>query len=318
MNKPTTKPKPDNNIPDMHNQTYRFDYKQICLAGCLVVFSFFLLLSCQKKEVASHSPQIIFVTDSGYAAHDTTLMAGQKIRVAIKAKGTGANITFFSIRYNDGSPKIILDTGMNRPELSYALDIIKTSGPIETWTFFIMDRNRLQDSVKIILTKSEYSQWGKIRTLENITLGAQERADTGSFFTFSTGEVFTLGQAFMNQSAIDLVYYYGQYEGTFASPAEAEAPGFFTGTEGIASWTVKNETRYDTTTVTTFDFDSAGNDSLLLAAYDPSAGKRKAKYLQPGMVVAFKSPAAKLGLIKVTGLSGTTAGSLKFTVKIQE
>jgi hypothetical protein len=297
---------------------YRNDLYYSWITRLLILFLAFHTLSCKKKETVNSMPSIAFIAGLGYTAHDTTLMTGQKIKVGISVQGDGANITYFSIRYNDGSRKIILDTGMNRPALTYEMGIIKTSSPVETWTFLVMDRNRQQDSIRIILTRSDSSKWGRISTRTGIVLGAQENTDSGSFYSFASGRVFTLSQAFLDQAAVDLVYYYGQYEGTLASPAEAEAPGFFTGNEGIANWTIKNETRYDTTSVSAEDFDLAMNDSLLLAAYEPAAGKRKAKYLQPGMVVSFKSPSGKLGLIKVTALSGTAAGLLEFSVKIQD
>ena len=302
----------------MQQITYRLESGHIATAGIILVLWSFMGLSCQKKEAVHSPPVIVFSSDSGFTTHDTILVAGAKIRLMIRAQGYGGNITYFSIRYNDGAPKIVLDTGMNRQSLTYYVDIIKTSSQVEKWTFVVMDRNRLIDSVGITLTKSDYSKWGKIRTLPNVKLGAQQSADTNSFFSFNSAQVFTFSQAFLNQGAVDMIYYYGLYNGTFASPSEAEAPGFFTGPQGIAGWSVKNETRYDTTAVSSTDFDLALNDSLLLSAYDPTAGKRKAKFLQPGMVISFKSPAGKLGLINVTGLTGTTAGSVKFSIKIQE
>ena len=302
----------------MQQITYRIGLMKISYGTIIFFLWSFMGFSCQKKEEVHSPPVIVFSADSGFTTHDTILVAGAKIRLMIRAKGNGANITYFSIRYNDGAPKIVLDTGMNRQSLVYYVDIIKTSTQVEKWTFVVMDRNRLIDSVGIILTKSDYSKWGKIRTLPDVTLGAQQSADTSSFFSFPSAQVFTFSQAFLNQGAVDLIYYYGLYNGTFASPSEAEAPGFFTGVQGIAGWSVKNETRYDTTAVSPADFDLAQNDSLLLSEYDPTAGKRKAKFLGPGMVISFKSPAGKLGLIKVTALTGTTAGSVKFSVKIQE
>ncbi|MEI7662437.1 MAG: hypothetical protein WCK34_09575 [Bacteroidota bacterium] len=301
----------------MQKITYRF-FRTMAVRAVLACFLFLLLFSCRKKEVTHNPPEIKFVTDSGYVSHDTTLVAGGKIRIAIKAWGTDANITYFSIRYNDGTPKIILDTGMNRSGLNYTVDIIKTASQVEKWTFVVMDRNRQVESAGIVLTKSDYSKWGKIKTQPDILLGAQENPDSGSFYSLSSGRVFSLSEAYLEQAEVDMIYYYGQYQGTLSSPAEAEAPGFFTGPRGIANWTIKNEMRYDTTSLQAADFDLAQNDSLLLGAYDPAAGKKKGKFLQPGMVLSFKSPAGKLGLIKVTGLTGTVAGTLQFSVKIQE
>ncbi len=275
------------------------------------------LNSCQKDQ-APGPPQITFIYEKGYISHDTTIEPGQKVKVGIRAVGPDANLTYFSIRLNDGKSQIFLDTGFNTPLLDYNLELIKTTAPMEKWTFLIMDRNRIEQSVQIVLTKSDIPKWRKIRSMTDIILGGQENSATGSFFSLADTLVMNLQQAFENQAMVDMVYYYGQYESTLASPNEAEAPGFFTGPKGIANWTVKNETRYDTTVITSQVFDASENDSLILSAYEPTAGKKKGKYLQPGMVFSFKSPDGKLGLIKIQDVQPASTGSVKLTIKIQE
>lgn len=301
---------------DMHDSPYRWSYTMV-VAGMIFILLSGSFTSC-RKDTASGPPLISFIYEKGYVAHDTIVPAGQKLKIGIRAAGPDANLTYFSVRFDDGKSQILLDTGLNAPSLVYNLEVIKTNAPVEKWTFLIMDRNRVEQRVQIIFTKSDSSKWGKIRTMRNIILGAQENQGTGSFFALSDTSVMTLPQAYENQPLVDMVYYYGQYEGTLASPNEAEAPGFFTGPQGIANWTVKNETRYDTTLISAEIFDQSGNDSLILAAYEPTAGKKKGKYVQPGMVFSFRSQAGKLGLVKVQDFTPLPAGSVILTIKIQE
>jgi hypothetical protein len=300
----------------MHILPYRFRIK-IIPAGIMMVILSVSFTSCSKNPDPI-PPLISFIQEKGYVYQDTVLEAGQKVKVGIRAVTSGVNLTYFSIRFDDGTSKILLDTGMNTTSLVYDLEVIKTNSPVEKWIFLIMDRNRIEQSVQILFTKSDSSKWGKIRTVNDILLGAQENTVTGSFFSLTGNAVMNLQQAFENQPLADIVYYYGQYEGTLASPNEAEAPGFFTGPQGIANWTVKNETRYDTTMITPQEFDMATNDSLILAAYEPTAGKKKGKYVRPGMVFSFRSPVGKLGLLKIQEIVAFPAGTVKFTVKIQE
>ena len=287
------------------------------MTAIIILLTSPVFISCDKHQVQD-PPLIALRQDSGFLYKDTVLQPGEKVRIGIRASGSGANLTYFSIRLNDGSSHILLDTGMNNPRLEYSLEVIKTTAPVETWSFLVMDRNRVETSVQIVLRKSEVSKWGKIRIIDNITLGAQENGTTGSFFSLADTTVMTLGQAFTRQAMVDMIYYYGLYEGTLSSPNEAEAPGFFTGPDGLANWTVKNETRYDTTVITPQVFDLSTNDSLILTAYEPTAGKKKGKFLQPGMVLSFRSPAGKLGLVKITGVTPMPDGMVAFSIKIQE
>jgi hypothetical protein len=300
----------------MQIKPYRSAIRLILLALVASVV-FFSAFSC-KKEKEGNPPLINFITGNGYSSTDTVVAAGQKVRIGIRASSGEANITYFSVRFNDGTSRILLDTGVNISLLVYNLEVIKTTAQHETWTFLVMNRNRIKDSVQISLTNSEISNWGAITTLNDIILGAQDNTTNGSFFSISGNSVMNLQQAFENQPAVDIIYYYGQYEGTLASPNEAEAPGFFTGAQGIAGWTIKNETRYDTTTITSQEFDTSLNDSLILAAYEPTAGKKKGKYILPGMVFSFKSQGGKLGLIKIQEVAPLPSGSVKMTIKVQQ
>jgi len=304
-----------NMLPDMHFKPYRSLMLRLVLI--LLTGMTFILPAC-KKDQSSVPPQIDFINDPAYLDKDTSLAVGDRITVGVNASGPENNITFFQVSFDNGTRQILLDSGINYPDLHYQLEIIKSSSATEKWTFLVMDRERNKDSVQIILSKSEANNYGDIITYEDVVLGAQDNTFGGSFFSFTGAEIYDLESAYMNQSLIDIIYYYDQYEATLSSPNEADASTIFTGEHGLASWTVKNETRYDTTLLTPQSFEASINDSLLLAVYEPTAGKRKTKYVQAGMVISFKSPSGKIGLINVLEVSSGVEGSLRFSAKIQE
>jgi hypothetical protein len=304
-----------NQTSDMHHGSYRKFYLPFLLT--LLAGMAFFLPGCEEEAI-SDPPQIAFFSQEGFLDHDTILSIGDRVKVGVKAGGEGDNITFFQVSVNNGTRQILLDSGLNNPGMEYNLEIIKSASAYERWTFLVMDRDRNRDSVQLYLGKSEVSNYGDIITYENLVLGAQSYAVQGSFLSLADGAVYNLEQAFQVQSLIDIIYYFDLYDATLSSPNEADAPAVFSGEYGLANWTIKNETRYDTTLVTPEAFNEAVNDSLLLAAYEPAAGKRKAKFVQPGMVISFVSPQGKIGLVNVHELEPGPAGYIRMSVKIQE
>jgi hypothetical protein len=311
-------------MPDSENKIIKsarcrylhFDWISVLLFSIfLIIIGFF---SCKKENPENTPPEISLITDSGYITCDTILNPGTLVKVGIEASGVSGNITYLNVLYNDGAIHTALDSGMNCKTLQYSRNIIKSNSQSETWTFTVMDVNRLKAGITITLTKANIVIYGNIISYTDIILGAQQNNNNGSFFSLSGGTVYFQEEAFNNQNLVDIIYYFGSYESTLSSPAETEAPAFFPGTTGIANWTIKNETKYDTTTITAIQFDQAINDSLLLAAYEPANGKRKTKYLEPGMVISFQDHRGKIGLIKVIATEGGNNGVVELTIKVQE
>lgn len=283
----------------------------------IITFSLFVLISCQKETGTSH-PKVVFNLDSGFVFRDTTLSIGNVIHVGIKAQGNGANLTFFHISWNNGTEHTLLDSGLNQPSFIYDMSITKSANESEIWKFIVMDRDRNFSSVQLTLIKDSSSHYGPIRTFRDILLGAQDNTGAGSFYSIGANRRFTLDEAYLRQDSVDLVYYFYLYDATFASPAESDVTSIFTGPSGIANWTVKNETRYDTTGIASTYFSISLNDSLILAAYEPVNLKRKAKYILPGMVISFRDPKGKLGLIHVKDVVQGSTGQVLIDLKIQQ
>jgi hypothetical protein len=118
----------------------------------------------------------------------------------------------------------------------------------------------------------------------------------------------------------DRLYYYdfiGSDANSIASPNANVDPSVYPGASGLVNWTVKNETRYYKTTLTTADFNAATN-GLLVSAYNELMAKRKAKNLTSGDVYSFKTAHNKYGLFHVQDVSGQDSGYVKVNILIQE
>lgn len=282
-----------------------------------IILTVLIAFSCKKEE--NHRPPLIeFIDDSDFVSRDTSLPAGAKILVSLKATDPDDHITFFEVVRDNGNRQILLDSGMNCPGFVYKLSILKSNDLFEKWIFKVMDRERNIDSTFLLLERSAVNEYGNIKTLEDITLSAQDLKEPGSFFSISTGEAYCLDTAYTRQEITDIIYYFSEFESTLSSPNESDAPAVFTGPSGLANWTVKSETRYDTTLLAPSDFDQAQNDSLLIACYEPTTGKRKLKYAKLGMVISFISPAYKIGLLYVKEILPGPEGYIKFSIKVQE
>ena len=299
---------------DMLRKSYRKPNKVLLFLFTIVFVCF---ISCSDEEV-SKPPVLEFITDSGFIYNDTTFSIGEKFTIGIRAWDEDDNITFFQILRDNGESQIFLDSGMNCADFTYKISLIKANDPTETWIFRIMDRDRNLYSKQLKINKSAQSQYGDIREFKDITISAQQVTSPGSFLSLFTGSVYNLDTAFTKQSVTDIIYYFDEFEATLSSPNESEAPAIFNGPAGLANWTMKRETRYDTTMITQQHFEQALNDSLLLAAYEPINAKRKSKYTQPGMVISIVTKEGKIGLINVIDLMPGADGFIKLSIKIQD
>jgi len=289
--------------------------------NALIFMSFVVMIvmmfsSC-KEETELYVPSIKCVAIPDYVWNDTALSMGTLMKFKIVAECEEMPITNFVISFDNGESKVLLDTGIYDTRFEYVLNIYKGNADVEYWSFSVMNFQRQKASLTLRIDKASGSQFGAVQSFENIELGAQSNSQKGSFFSLSSGQVYTLEEAAANQTFIDIAYYYDAFESTLSSPNDNDAPSIFQGTYGISGWIVRNETRYNITSLDFEAFQGAQNDSLLISSYDPVNAKRKGKFVKSGDVWAFRNCQGRLGLLYVHSLSGTTSGSIVFSVKFQ-
>ncbi|MDD3877661.1 MAG: hypothetical protein PHT69_13655 [Bacteroidales bacterium] len=273
---------------------------------------------CRKTEPLPIKPELILVADTDCINSDTTLPMGTLMRFRIKANCESSPITNFVITYDNGTKNVFLDTGVYNNELFYTLEVIKGTSAIEDWQFSVMTKERETAKVSIQIALDSGGVFGNINT-HTVILGAQNNTLTGHFYSFTNEAVYTLEQAYNNQIATDICYYFHtEYESTLSSPNDNDAPSIFTGTYGLSNWQIRNESRYNLTTIQSSEFDNIANDSLLIASYDIINAKRKGKNIETGQVWAFRIQSGKIGLIRVDTIVPETTGTVGLTIKIQE
>jgi len=276
-----------------------------------------------EENKAGIAPSIHFITDIGFVYKDTTFKTGDKFRIGIICKGISYNITYFNYTLTTEKGKNTVDSGMNSAGFRWETILIKGSSKTETWSFYVSDReSHSSDTIRVKITLDSNSVFGKIIFIPEVTLGAQSNTIYPGFYSLISRQTYTALKAYQNQSMIDLVYYYDPITGddnSIASPGANIDTTLFTGPWPIKSWSVKNTTRFEFTTITPAEFNSSNNDSLILANTFPFAsGKRKAKNLVNGNVYSFVSQTGKKGLFKVNDVIGTDTGSIKISFKIQD
>lgn len=285
----------------------------------ILLFSFLLLLSsCEKNDQAELPPSIQLINQTGIISTDTTIAFGDLMTFTIKATGGSTNLTnLYVLRSGTQMDQTrALDTSMNL--LSFEIDksFTKNLADEEYFTFIIRDKNRLSDSVSVIIHRDSTTDFGPILYIESMVMSAQNLQIPGSFFSIEKG-VQNQNQAFQNQEIIDLLYYYyGEDENVIASPGANIESGVFVG--DLDDWTTRRTTRFIELDLPAEDFYTAENDSLLVVSYNEGSGKRKAKNLTPGKTFSFKTQDSKFGIFRILEVEGTDAGTIKMDLKIQD
>jgi hypothetical protein len=151
-----------------------------------------------------------------------------------------------------------------------------------------------------------------------VTIGAQENTITGGYYSVADNTVFTQTTAFADQTAIDILCFYEAEGGNniaLASPGSG-ITGIFTGDSAPENWTTKRTTYFLNTTLTATQFDAlTETDQIIVSSFIEADARRKAKDMQPGLVVAFKTEDGTYGLLKVIEVTQGAGGSVKFEVK---
>lgn len=266
-------------------------------------------------------PKISFIQQGNYVFQDTNLAFGKNFKVGVSLQNNGLNITNYLIKLDTGNGfQTVFDTGMNTPSIEVINTLTKTNAQTDVYFFIARDIEGNKSELQITVTKDESATFQKVRFLENITLHAQNKTNAEAFYSFGQEKSYDFPGAFSEPGKVDLFYYYiSGDENVISSPGANIEAEVFEGKENydVSNWSVRNTTRFKTTSITTMEFDEIKNDSLLIASYGTSDGKRKSKKLKQGDIYSFKTQNAKFGMFKVLEVQGKDSGFVRIHVKIQ-
>jgi len=286
-------------------------------AALLFTIGFFT--SC-TEETEPIGPSIQFIAGDGYITSNSDLETGASFAFNVLLSMGDAKLDEYTIRKSNvdvaGYPKTDVSDG----DKDVFSGIVSEAGTHE-FTFILIDKDGLTDTKTITLTVTDPVVVPTITSYTSKIIGASANTTVGSSFASIDGNIYKLADAATNSSKIDLVYFYGATnKATLAAPADADVTGSVY--PSVASWSVKNATVFELTTLTEAQFDAVENDTDIT---EPAGTASKVNNLTVGKVIAFKTAAtsanpSKKGLIKVTGLveGNVATGTITIAVKVQK
>ena len=283
-----------------------------------------------KDDEEKLPPVISFKTGGSYTPDGAVVMVGHKLLFGIQATAGSADITNFTIKkvLDNGQVITVVDSGIYAGQLDLNKLLYQNVEPRVTWTFAVVDRNRLSAEISMVVYKDPNSTFGGIYYYPSIRLGYQNNPVYGHFASLLNGGVFSNDSATQTCSQVDLLTYYIVSDGlpspVLSSPGEmdngsVEAQTYY---PFISSWNPRNFTLWDIsvddTPITIDAFDQAQNDSLLIVSYHEVWGKKKFRWATTGKIIPFQTAGGKKGLVKVNHADLTDNGGIEIAVKIQQ
>lgn len=290
-----------------------------------ILTSVTLFTSCTDDNVdpVDLPPTIGFVAGAGFISADATIELNTPFVVKVNmtsnttsgAKLTGLNVTRIFANQTIGDTTFAINTNDASVTMEITFISVNEVGE-ENIEFEVVDKDGQKASASLKITTQATA--GPIDSWTEKILGSWNNA-TGSSFASVNGTVYTLDQAFANQSLIDWMYWFGtSTNATIGAPDDANAALVFnTGDYQLANWSTKNATRFKTTTVTAAAFDAMTDDSDIV---DIATGADQTRIpdLAADQVIAFVTVTGKKGLIKVKEIETGSAGMITIDVKVQQ
>ncbi len=260
--------------------------------------------SCTDDEETDPGPSLTLKGGSEYTSTDATIQVEEPILVGV----TGASSTVsndkltrfkFSIVSND-VPEVFVDSVFSEATFNWETEITFTSVGEANLLFELWDKGgkKVQKSFRITVENSAM----EINKDLNFDLGSWNDA-VGSFYSTTDGEVYTRGLMLnnpTNQAKIDFLFFKGVVNAnTIAAPDDTDANTI--NELQLEPWTIKNSTRFNTTTITAAEFDAIGT-TYQFPAFDMNTQTSKVNAVADGQVILFKTEGGKLGLIKIVDL----------------
>jgi len=229
------------------------------LLSLLFVASAVFVTSCTKDEDPEAGPNLNLKGGSTYVSADATVQVDDPILVGVTGTTTGDNLTRFKFSViSNNVPTAIVDSTFNSSSFDWDMELTFTSVGEARLLFELWDKGGLKAEKSFIITVEDPGM--QINKYLNVELGSWNDA-VGSFFSSTEGIVYTRGQlttSVTNQAKIDFLFFKGDTNGnTIASPDDVSANTL--SELQLTLWTNKNQTRFNTTTITAAQFDAIGD-----------------------------------------------------------
>jgi len=306
--------------------------KKMKLFGLMFLAGALLFSSCKKDEETA-APTI---STSGASSIDLTvaqIAAGERVVFNINFTAA-AEVETFSIKEDKSgtaNATSVYDAAntdfSGKTEDVYNFDKTFVAADFDdgtniynkiVYTFTVSDKEgRAIDISYTVNVVEEATGFGAFSSYTTVLMGGQEHATLGSFYASSSNTVYLSAAAKTNAANVDFCYFYGVTNlATLCAPANADAATVFdSSTNGVATWSVRNATKFVASTI---DFANLSETTDVSGV--AFGAETKANSLAVGDVVAFQTVAGKLGFVKVTAITSNVQyddGTITIEVKVQ-
>ena len=285
----------------------------VMMAGS-VVFT-----ACNKDDDTEpvQKPVINLVDSTGYISADATVEVDSVFKVIVYvAENPDSKKNIATLRVVRTFNNIPNTTDIPVNESSAYLTIEFTAAGVvgvENIQFTAIDNDGQSSATSIVITTVETP--GPIDTYTMKILGSYDNLTHGSSFATIDGTVYKIADATLNQAKIDFLYWFGaSTSATLASPADDASPTVY---PAVGTWTTRNDTKFQETTVTAAEFDQINNDAAIIAAAT-GASESKIGELSVDDVLGVIAADGRFALVKVTAIEAGAAGTITLDIKVQQ
>ena len=280
-----------------------------------------LFTSCKKATPSDPKPVMTFRTATGFTSSDATLPVGGQFKVDIitsASAATGAKLTNLKIvRIFNNKSETVVDSSFfvpyfNAEITSYTRSVVGQ----EKWTYTLTSADNEVNEKSITITTQFIFE--PINEYSSIIIGAQKNSN-GNAFSSKNGTIYSMADAKSNSAKIDWLYLNDSTNlATIAAPIDpAVALIYNDSTSGVGTWSVKNSTTFKKVT-DPVNWPSITNDSVIISETYSGINFSKIAALAKYDILSFVTASGKRGLIRIDDISGTVAGQITISVKVQK
>jgi hypothetical protein len=275
-----------------------------------------IFTGCNKDEddPITGSPSIDFKGGANYTFENVTVTTNDQIVVGILAamhSETEKPLTNFKLTIGTSVP-VDSTFNANSFDADYTINFNEVEVGVYTLTAKITDESGSYDEISFEITVEQ----GGVNVTKNTNIEMGSFNDPeGSFYSTGNATVYTVAQAKLNQAAVDFIFFKGvTYFNAIAAPDDAIVNTI--SDFQLNDWTVKNQTKFNATTMTAAEFDAIGS-TYVFPEFNTTTAASLTYNLVDGQVVYFKTQAGKHGYIKVVDLY-SRGDMAKFDVIIEQ
>jgi hypothetical protein len=301
--------------------------KKFKSAMLLIVMAIVVVATSCKKDDNNEEPPIdprpaiTFKVDAGYTAADGDFMEEDEIKIGVVANQnliTKKKLTKFTlVRSIAGTDETVADENIDIETFNKDYTIELSVPGSYKFTAKITDEDNVSAETSFDLTVDEKPD-PRVPVKKNSDLELGSVNDTlGSFYSTSHEQVYKIEEAAENQEKVDFIFWKDPRvkDNTITSPDNnlVGSVNYL----GIHNWTVKNETRFIKTEMTTEEFEAI-EDKYLFPEFDLEAAADIISNLEAGNILFFKTQEGKHGYIRIIDLYNTRGDRALIDVIVEE